>query len=44
MQDIQEAIILPYAKVLKQKSFFVYKKTLLKEKEKESETPENPNK
>ena len=29
MQDIQEATILPYAKVLKQKSFFVYKKTIL---------------
>lgn len=40
MQDIQEAVILPYAKVLKQKSFFVYKKTILKEKE--SKTPENP--
>ncbi len=26
MQDIQEATILPYAKVLKQRSFFVYKK------------------
>lgn len=27
MQDIQEATIIPYAQVLKQKSFFVYKKT-----------------
>lgn len=26
MQDIQEATIMPYAKVLKQKSFFVYRK------------------
>ncbi len=29
-QDIQEAIIVPYAQVLKQKSFFVYKKILKK--------------
>ena len=29
MQDIQEVTIKPYAKVLKQKSFFVYKKTIL---------------
>lgn len=33
MQDLQEATILPYAKVLKQNSFFVYKK-IQKEKEK----------
>ena len=33
MQDIQEATIVPYAKVLKQRSFFVYKKTILNEEE-----------
>lgn len=32
MQDIQEATIIPYAKVLKQKSFFVYKRTIEKKK------------
>lgn len=31
-QDIQEATIKPYANVLKQKSFFIYKKTILDEK------------
>jgi len=31
MQDIQEAVILPYAKVLKQKAFFVYKKKKIEE-------------
>ncbi len=38
MQDIQEATIAPYAKVLKQKSFFVYKKTDTPKKEKISLT------
>ncbi len=33
MQDIQEATIMPYAKVLKQKFYFVYKKTDILEKE-----------
>ncbi len=36
-QDIQEATIVPYAKVLKQKSFFVYKKIIQEEEEKEEE-------
>jgi len=31
LQDIQEATIMPYANVLKQKSFFIYKKTLKEE-------------
>jgi len=34
MQDIQEATIVPYAQVLKQKSFFVYKKIDTPKKEK----------
>ncbi|WP_321313003.1 rod shape-determining protein MreC [Halarcobacter sp.] len=33
MQDIQEATIVPYANVLKQKSFLVYKKEKIKENE-----------
>lgn len=33
-QDMQEAIIKPYAKVFKQRSFFVYKKTIDKNKKK----------
>jgi hypothetical protein len=38
MQDLQEATILPYAKVLKQNSFFIYKKIQEEEKVKEEET------
>ena len=41
MQDIQEATIEPYAKVLKQKSFFVYKKTILDKKPETSIKKEN---
>lgn len=43
MQDIQEAIIIPYAKVLKQKSYLVYK-SIPKEKQKpiEEKNQEKP--
>lgn len=40
-QDIQEATIMPYAKVLKQKAFFVYKAT---PKEKPKQEPESEKK
>lgn len=43
MQDLQEATILPYAQILKQKSFFVYK-NFKKEKKTTRLFEENPNK
>ncbi|WP_072682289.1 rod shape-determining protein MreC [Arcobacter sp. LA11] len=53
-QDIQEAIITPYAKVLKQKSFFVYKKIqnkkikvknlVIKDTKKEEDSKKKPTK
>lgn len=39
-QDIQEAIIAPYAKVLKQKSFFIYERSEIKQKNTQSEKKE----
>lgn len=43
-QDIQEATILPYAKVLKQKSFFVYKATPKEKPQVKSTAKEQENK
>ena len=44
MQDMQTIEIEPYADVLKEKYFFVYKKTIEKKKEKEKELLETANK